>query len=191
MKGTSTMEVGADGVAIITIVNPPVNSLSLDDKEAIRKLTVDSVRLDVVLCLLERGHRAIAVTDNASVLILTVLQSLKVNFDEALGRDDVKAIVVTGANGKFSGGFDITAFGEIQGGKITAPKRGLIAIDLLTDTVDAARKPSVAAIDGLALGGGLEVAMACHARISTAGAQLGLPELQLGILPGFGGIVAS
>lgn len=140
------MEVGADGVAIITIVNPPVNSLSLD-----------------------------------------VLQSLKVNFDEALGRDDVKAIVVTGANGKFSGGFDITAFGEIQGGKITAPKRGLIAIDLLTDTVDAARKPSVAAIDGLALGGGLEVAMACHARISTAGAQLGLPELQLGILPGFGG----
>ncbi|KAF5752194.1 glyoxysomal fatty acid beta-oxidation multifunctional protein MFP-a [Tripterygium wilfordii] len=50
-----------------------------------------------------------------------------------------------------------------------------------------ARKPSVAAIDGLALGGGLEVAMACHARISTPNAQLGLPELQLGIIPGFGG----
>lgn len=146
MKGSSTMEVGADGVAIITIVNPPVNSLALD-----------------------------------------VLQSLKVNFDEALRRNDVKAIVVTGANGKFSGGFDISAFGQIQMGKIAAPKRGFVAVDLLTDTVDAAKKPSVAAIDGLALGGGLEVAMACHARVSTANAQLGLPELQLGIIPGFGG----
>lgn len=146
MKGTTAMEVGADGVAVITIVNPPVNSLSLD-----------------------------------------VLQSLKESFDEAIRRDDVKAIVVTGAKGKFSGGFDITAFGGIQEGKIASPKRGFVAVEVLTDTVDAARKPSVAAIDGLALGGGLEVAMACHARISTSNAQLGLPELQLGIIPGFGG----
>ncbi|KAE8647134.1 hypothetical protein Csa_021541, partial [Cucumis sativus] len=51
-----------------------------------------------------------------------------------------------------------------------------------------ARKPAVAAIDGLALGGGLEVAMACHARLSTKTAQLGLPELQLGLIPGFGGM---
>ncbi|CAO2821994.1 unnamed protein product [Amaranthus hypochondriacus] len=146
MKGKTTIEVGSDGVAIITIINPPVNSLSLD-----------------------------------------VLQSLKQNFDEALRRNDVKAIVVTGAKGKFSGGFDITAFGGIQEGKTASPKRGFVAVEVLTDTVEAARKPSVAAIDGLALGGGLEVAMACHARISTSNAQLGLPELQLGIIPGFGG----
>ncbi|KAI8002788.1 hypothetical protein LOK49_LG08G03231 [Camellia lanceoleosa] len=145
-KGRTMMEVGADGVAVITIINPPVNSLSLD-----------------------------------------VLQSLKDSFDQALRRDDVKAIVVTGAKGKFSGGFDITAFGGFQGGKIPAPKPGFISAEILTDTVEAARKPSVAAIDGLALGGGLEVAMACHARISTSSAQLGLPELQLGIIPGFGG----
>ncbi|KAL9255207.1 Glyoxysomal fatty acid beta-oxidation multifunctional protein MFP-a-like protein [Drosera capensis] len=122
--GTTTIEVGADGVAVITIINPPVNSLSLD-----------------------------------------VLRSLKERFEEALRRDDVKAIVVT----------------------VEAPKRGFVAVDILTDTVEAARKPSVAAIDGLALGGGLEVAMACHARISTSSAQLGLPELQLGVIPGFGG----
>ncbi|XP_057547363.1 glyoxysomal fatty acid beta-oxidation multifunctional protein MFP-a [Amaranthus tricolor] len=146
MKGKTTIEVGSDGVAVITIINPPVNSLSLD-----------------------------------------VLQSLKQNFDEALRRNDVKAIVVTGAKGKFSGGFDITAFGGIQEGKTASPKRGFVAVEVLTDTVEAARKPSVAAIDGLALGGGLEVAMACHARISTSNAQLGLPELQLGIIPGFGG----
>uniref|UniRef100_A0A803LS98 3-hydroxyacyl-CoA dehydrogenase n=1 Tax=Chenopodium quinoa TaxID=63459 RepID=A0A803LS98_CHEQI len=145
MKGRTTMEVGADGVAVITIINPPVNSLSLD-----------------------------------------VLQSLRASFDEALRRNDVKAIVVTGAKGKFSGGFDITAFGGIQKGKTESPKRGYVAVEVLTDIVEAARKPSVAAIDGLALGGGLEVAMACHARISTSNAQLGLPELQLGIIPGFG-----
>ncbi|KAG5573998.1 hypothetical protein H5410_063764 [Solanum commersonii] len=145
-KGRTTIEVGADGVAVITIINPPVNSLALD-----------------------------------------VLYSLKENYDQALRRDDVKAIVVTGANGRFSGGFDISAFGKLQGGTVQSPKPGFISVEILTDTVEAARKPSVAAIDGLALGGGLEVAMACHARISTPNAQLGLPELQLGILPGFGG----
>lgn len=144
--GRTTTEVGADGVAIITIINPPVNSLSLD-----------------------------------------VLNSLKESYDQALQRDDVKAIVVTGAKGKFSGGFDITAFGGLQGGKTAMPKPGFVSVEVLSDTCEAARKPSVAAIDGLALGGGLEVAMACHARISTPGAQLGLPELQLGLIPGFGG----
>ncbi|CAL5395693.1 unnamed protein product [Camellia sinensis] len=116
-----------------------------------------------------------------------LLQGLKECYELALQRDDVKAIVVTGAKGKFSGGFDITAFGGMQGRKMAPPKPGFISVKVLTDTVEAARKPSVAAIDGLALGGGLEVAMACHARISTLSAQLGLPELQLGVIPGFGG----
>ncbi|KAG8053012.1 hypothetical protein GUJ93_ZPchr0001g32492 [Zizania palustris] len=52
-------------------------------------------------------------------------------------------------------------------------------------------KPSVAAIDGIALGGGFEVAMVCHARVSTSSAQLGLPELQIGIIPGMGGMLKS
>nr|CAB3473099.1 unnamed protein product [Digitaria exilis] len=145
-KGRTELEVGADGVAVITICNPPVNSLSVD-----------------------------------------VLYSLKESYEEALQRSDVKAIVVTGKGGKFSGGFDISSFGGVQGGQTVQPKVGYIAIDILTDTLEAATKPSVAAIDGLALGGGLEVAMACHARIATPTAQLGLPELQLGIIPGFGG----
>ncbi|KAJ0035860.1 hypothetical protein Pint_24491 [Pistacia integerrima] len=50
------------------------------------------------------------------------------------------------------------------------------------------RKPSVASIEGFALGGGLEVAMVCHAQISTPSARLGLPQLPLGIIPGFGGM---
>ncbi|KAG2245766.1 hypothetical protein Bca52824_085394 [Brassica carinata] len=145
-KGKTTMEVGGDGVAVITIINPPVNSLSFD-----------------------------------------VLDNLKSNYEEALGRNDVKAIVITGAKGKFSGGFDISGFGEVQKGARKEPKVGYLSIDILTDLFEAARKPSVAAIDGLALGGGLELAMACHARISAPGALLGLPELQLGVIPGFGG----
>ncbi|KAJ4903702.1 Peroxisomal fatty acid beta-oxidation multifunctional protein MFP2 [Raphanus sativus] len=145
-KGKTTMEVGGDGVAVVTIINPPVNSLSFD-----------------------------------------VLDNLKSNYEEALSRNDVKAIVITGAKGKFSGGFDISGFGEVQKGTRKEPKVGYLSIDILTDLFEAARKPSVAAIDGLALGGGLELAMACHARISTPGTQLGLPELQLGVIPGFGG----
>ncbi|KAF8094641.1 hypothetical protein N665_0358s0023 [Sinapis alba] len=145
-KGKTRMEVGGDGVAVITLINPPVNSLSFD-----------------------------------------VLDNLKSNYEEALSRNDVKAIVITGAKGKFSGGFDISGFGEVQNGTRKEPKVGYLSIDILTDLFEAARKPSVAAIDGLALGGGLELAMACHARISAPRAQLGLPELQLGVIPGFGG----
>ncbi|KAL7123819.1 hypothetical protein ABFS83_14G008000 [Erythranthe nasuta] len=148
-KGRTTLDVGADGVGIVTIINPPVNSLSFD-----------------------------------------VLNSLKDTCEQALRRDDVKAIVITGAQGKFSGGFDISAFGKIQDKTIQAPKPGFVSLEILSDVVAAATKPFVAAVDGLALGGGLEVAMACHARISTPNAQLGLPELQLGIIPGFGGTQA-
>ncbi|XP_057476267.1 glyoxysomal fatty acid beta-oxidation multifunctional protein MFP-a-like [Actinidia eriantha] len=145
-KGRTVMEVGADGVAVIAIINPPVNSLSLD-----------------------------------------VLYSLRESYDQALRRNDVKAIVLTGAKGKFSGGFDIGSFGGFQEGKLPPSKPGFMSVEVLTDTVEAARKPSVAAIDGIALGGGLELAMVCHARISTSSAQLGLPELQLGLIPGSGG----
>ncbi|KAH7666710.1 3-hydroxyacyl-CoA dehydrogenase protein [Dioscorea alata] len=144
-KGRTEMEVGADGVAVITIINPPVNPLSVD-----------------------------------------VLLSMGENFGQALRRDDVKAIVFTGAKGKFSGGFDINAFGK-KGNSGEEPEVGYLSKVFLSDTLESARKPSVAAIDGLALGGGLELAMACHARVSTPTAQLGLPELQLGIIPGLGG----
>ncbi|ONK63343.1 uncharacterized protein A4U43_C07F14070 [Asparagus officinalis] len=141
-KGRTTMEVGSDGVAVITIENPPVNALSAD-----------------------------------------VLFSLKENHEQAMKRDDVKAVVITGARGKFSGGADINSFG---GGK-KEEEVGAMSVYFVADVLEGAKKPSVAAIDGLALGGGLEIAMACNSRISTSNVQLGLPELQLGIIPGLGG----
>ncbi|KAF5944690.1 hypothetical protein HYC85_018767 [Camellia sinensis] len=98
-------------------------------------------------------------------LLQQVLQGLKECYEQALQRDDVKAIIVT----------------------VAPPKPGFMLVEVLTDTVEAVRKPSVAPIDGLTLGGGLEVAMAYHARISTPSAQLGLPELRLAVILGFGG----
>uniref|UniRef100_A0A453NDG4 Uncharacterized protein n=1 Tax=Aegilops tauschii subsp. strangulata TaxID=200361 RepID=A0A453NDG4_AEGTS len=62
-----------------------------------------------------------------------------------------------------------------------------VSVDLVSNMMEDGKKPSVAAIQGLALGGGLELIMGCHARISTPEAQLGLPELTLGVIPGFGG----
>ncbi|KAJ4818321.1 Fatty acid oxidation complex subunit alpha [Rhynchospora pubera] len=140
-----TMEVGSDGVALITITNPPVNAL----------------------------HPKI-------------IAGLKEKYTEAMSRPDVKAIVLTGYGGKFSGGFDINVFKQIhQTGNLSLLPD--VSVELVVNIVEDAKKPSVAAIQGLALGGGLEMAMGCHARISTPDAQLGLPELTLGVIPGFGG----
>ncbi|XP_073052314.1 peroxisomal fatty acid beta-oxidation multifunctional protein AIM1-like isoform X2 [Primulina eburnea] len=120
-QATVTMEVGDDGVAVITFSNPPVNAL---------------------------------------------------------------AIASNGGN--FSGGFDLNVIETVQrtGDISLLPD---VSVDLIVNIIEDAKKPSVAAIEGFALGGGLELAMACHARIAAPKAQLGLPELSLGVIPGAGG----
>jgi enoyl-CoA hydratase/3-hydroxyacyl-CoA dehydrogenase len=111
-----------------------------------------------------------------------VLQSLFDNLALCQSKDDVKAIVVRGDGGTFCAGFDINQFGKQGGGGIDNSINEAF-VRLLED----GKKPSVAAVQGLALGGGCEVALACNARVATPGTSLGLPELQLGIIPGFGG----
>ncbi|XP_017625864.1 peroxisomal fatty acid beta-oxidation multifunctional protein AIM1 [Gossypium arboreum] len=140
-----TMEVGNDGVAVITISNPPVNALAIP-----------------------------------------IIDGLKEKFAEATRRNDVKAIVLTGKGGRFSGGFDINVFTKVHGtGDVSVMPD--VSVDLVTNAVEDCKKPIVAAVEGLALGGGLEFAMGCHARIAAPRTQLGLPELSLGVIPGFGG----
>jgi enoyl-CoA hydratase/3-hydroxyacyl-CoA dehydrogenase len=97
--------------------------------------------------------------------------------------DDVNAVVVRGRGEKaFSAGADISGFvggladGEFPGG-----------IQPVADLVEAAPVPVVAAIQGFCLGGGLELALACDFRVATRGAELGFPEVNLGLLPGGGG----
>ncbi|WP_454886698.1 3-hydroxyacyl-CoA dehydrogenase NAD-binding domain-containing protein [Sphingomonas oryzagri] len=98
----------------------------------------------------------------------------------AAAQDDpaVKAIVIRGGGKMFSGGADITEFGKPP----VSPM-----LPEVVDAIEASGKPVVAAIHGMALGGGLEVALGAHYRIASPKAKLGLPEVSLGILPGAGG----
>ncbi len=118
--------------------------------------------------------------DNPPVNALSAV--LRRDIAEALRRalqdPAVRAVVLTGGGKSFIAGADISEFGK--------PPVAPILPDVLA-AIDAAAKPVVAAINGVALGGGLEVALACHARIAAAGAKLGLPEIKLGIIPGAGG----
>src|SRR6195256_67378 len=97
---------------------------------------------------------------------------------KAEGDPAVKGAVLIGSAKAFSGGADIREFNK---------PREKPDLSEVNDQQDAMTKPLVAAIGGFALGGGLELALACHYRIAAPKAQLGLPEVKLGILPGSGG----
>jgi len=97
----------------------------------------------------------------------------------------VKAVILTGAGDKaFVAGADISEFGELDplGGKRMA-ERGQEIFNYIANFA----KPVIAAVNGFALGGGCELAMACHIRIASANAKFGQPEVKLGLIPGYGG----
>jgi len=128
-----------DGVAVITLDNPPLNSLS----HALRSRIVAAIEA--------------AEADPA-----------------------VRAVVLTGNPRAFSAGADVTEFGTPQ--QLAEP-----ILRSVLERIRSCTKPVVAAIDGVALGGGLELALACHARVALASAKVGLPEITLGLIPGSGG----
>ena len=128
-----------DGIAVITVDNPPVNALG----HGVRQGLAD----------------AVAQTD---------------------ADDAVRAVVLIAAGRTFMAGAEIKEFGK--------PMQDPNLPDVVL-SIEAARKPWVAAIHGTALGGGLEVALGCHYRIVDARAKLGLPEVHLGLIPGAGGTV--
>jgi 3-hydroxyacyl-CoA dehydrogenase len=96
---------------------------------------------------------------------------------------EVVGVAITGNGRVFSAGADITEFREASGVAMFAGRDPAE----ITAFIDAMNKPVVAAIDGMALGGGLELALGCHARVAATGALLGLPEITIGLLPGAGG----
>jgi 3-hydroxyacyl-CoA dehydrogenase len=129
----------SDGIAVITLDNPPVNSL---------------------------GHEM-----RASLLAAVE----RANADPA-----IKAMVLNGAGTGFSGGADIKEFGTPKA--LAFPNLRTVVAE-----VEDSPKPVIAAIGGVCMGGGLELALACHFRVGVPGGRLALPEVKLGILPGAGG----
>jgi enoyl-CoA hydratase/carnithine racemase len=106
--------------------------------------------------------------------------------DEVIANPDVKAVVITGAGQlAFVAGADITEFAKIE--NADQARTASQSVHALYRKIERAPKPFIAAINGVALGGGIELAMACHMRIIGDRAKVGQPEINLGIIPGWGG----
>ncbi|WP_285768497.1 enoyl-CoA hydratase-related protein [Peribacillus sp. SI8-4] len=122
----------------------------------------------------------------ANTLSSSCIAELRILLQE-LGRDEeTRAIILTGAGRFFVAGADIKEFVS----KLGNQEQGLVLAEAgqaLCDEIEASKKPVIAAINGPALGGGLELAMGCHFRIVSDQATIGLPELKLGLIPTFGG----
>src|SRR4051812_22386527 len=101
----------------------------------------------------------------------------------AQGDDTVSALVLIGSGRTFIAGADIKEFGKITSGERTEA----LGLAEVIAAMENSTKPLIAAIHGTALGGGLEVAMGAHYRVAVASAQVGQPEVKLGIIPGAGG----
>ncbi|NWQ82518.1 ECHP enzyme, partial [Columbina picui] len=107
---------------------------------------------------------------------LPVLQALEDGLKRADADPSVKAVMIYGENGKFSAGADIRVF--------SSPKTRGVSLGPVVSLIERCEKPVVAAIEGIALGGGLEMALGCHYRVAHVKARMGLPEVAVGLLPG-------
>ncbi len=126
------------------------------------------------------GAIAIIAMDNPPVNALShaLRSGLVAAIEKARDSDAVKAVMLIGTARAFSAGADISEFGT--------PRQPPSLIDVVA-LLDAMAKPVIAAISGLALGGGFELALGCHYRVAAPGSRVGLPEVKLGLLPGAGG----
>jgi len=123
--------------------------------------------------------------DKLNALNEQTIRELGEAMDEITRRDDVGGVILTGTGEKaFVAGADIAelaTMGPVDG--IDVSRLG----QQVFRRIELSRKPVIAAVNGFALGGGCELALACHLRIASENAQFGLPEVKLGIIPGYGG----
>lgn len=121
-----------------------------------------------------------------NALNIATFQELHNAFEALESNNDVNVIIITGEGEKaFVAGADISEFANFsveEGAQLAAQGQ-----ELLFDFVENLKIPVIAAVNGFALGGGLELAMACHFRIASDNAKMGLPEVSLGVIPGYGG----
>lgn len=137
-------------------------------------------------CTVENGV-ATLVLNHPPVNALTppILAQLEALFDGLVKDDGVKIIVLTGTGRVFIAGADIKVIAAIassrEGNEMALRGQAVL------NKIESCDKPVIAAINGTCLGGGLELALCCHIRLAAEGARLGQPEINLGIIPGFGG----
>lgn len=124
-------------------------------------------------------------SDKLNALNKDVFTELDHAIDEVYTNDSIKAVIITGQGEKaFVAGADISEFMDIPTGKgAELAERGQAVFFKIEDCT----KPVVAAVNGFALGGGCELAMACHFRYASSKAKFGQPEVNLGLIPGYGG----
>jgi len=138
-----------------------------------------SIEEGIALVTINRPQNLNALNKDTIAELNSALNSLESN-------SSVRVVVLTGSGEKaFVAGADIKEFAQFsteQGKQLSAKGH-----ELLFDKVANFSKPVIAAINGFALGGGLELAMACHIRIASENARMGLPEVGLGVIPGYGG----
>jgi enoyl-CoA hydratase len=140
-----------------------------------------------LLTTLENGIFTITINrpDKLNALNRQVMADLDTVLDEVESNADIKAVIITGAGAKgFVAGADISEFVglSVEEGKALAQKGQGIFFK-----IENCSKPVVAAVNGFALGGGCELAMACHFRVAAENAKFGQPEVNLGLIPGYGG----
>lgn len=140
--------------------------------------------------LLENIDEILTITINRpsklNALNRETIQELHEAFTDAKNDENVKVIILTGSGEKaFVAGADISEFSDFspEEGKELAAKGQALLFDFVANFP----KPVIAAVNGFALGGGLELAMAAHFRVASENARMGLPEVSLGVIPGYGG----
>ena len=162
---------------------PKMNSSTLAEIDT----TTELMTFQTLLTSLENGIFTITVNrpDKLNALNKATLEDLSNALAEAKSNNDIKGIIITGSGEKaFVAGADISEFAQLdsKAGVAFAAKGQAIYKE-----IENCPKPIIAAVNGFALGGGCELAMACHMRIASDKAKFGQPEVSLGLIPGYGG----
>ena len=141
-----------------------------------------------IICKIDNRINTISINrpNKLNALNIETFSEIDHAVNDAINNPDVRLIVITGIGIKaFAAGADIKEF--IDFSEEEAFDLSSKVNNILTQTIENSPLPIIAAINGYALGGGLEIAMACHLRIASDNAKMGLPEVSLGLIPGYGG----
>lgn len=145
--------------------------------------------MDYQNLLLEKKDNLLTITINResklNALNAKTLGEIKAAFQDAYDDDSVRVIIITGKGSKaFVAGADISEIKDLN--ELNARKFSEEGQEIF-QSIESCPKPVIAAVNGFALGGGCEIALACHIRVASENAKFGLPEVSLGIIPGYGG----